>query len=224
MSETQDRLSQRIGHVFQRPELLRRALRHRSAGREHNERLEFLGDAVLNFVVGQALYDAFPDAREGELTRYRARLVSGATLAEVAREQGLGPHLELGSGELKSGGRDRASILADALEAVVGAVLLDGGFEAARQVILDLFGERIVAVSSASLKDPKTRLQEFLQARRLPLPDYEIVDVEGADHHRSFLVECRVPGAGNPVRARGSSRRKAEQAAALKALERMEHG
>lgn len=224
MSEPQDRLSQRIGHAFQRPELLRRALTHRSAGRENNERLEFLGDAVLNFVVGQALYDAYPDATEGELTRYRARLVSGATLAEMAREQGLGPHLELGPGELKSGGRDRGSILADALEAVVGAVLLDGGFDAARQVILDLFGERFVDVSSVSLKDPKTRLQEFLQARRLPLPDYEIVDVEGADHHRSYLVECRVHGRTDPVRARGSSRRKAEQAAALKALERMEHG
>lgn len=223
MSVPQDQLSQRIGHAFQRPDLLQRALTHRSVGPENNERLEFLGDAVLNFVVGQALYDAFPGATEGELTRYRARLVSGASLAEVAREHGLGDHLELGSGELKSGGRDRASILADALEAVVGAVLLDGGFDAARQVILQLFGSRITEVSSENLKDPKTRLQEFLQARRLALPSYEVLEVQGADHHQSFLVECRVPGAASPVRAKGASRRKAEQAAALKALERMEH-
>lgn len=209
-----------LEHVFADPALLRRALTHRSFGTPHYERLEFLGDAVLSFTVAEALFQARPHASEGDLTRLRARLVRDRTLAEIARELDLGRYLLLGSGEMKSGGYLRESILADALEALLGAVYLDAGIDAARRVVLGLLDSRIRDLPEADdLKDPKTRLQEYLQARGLPLPDYRLDDETGADHERIFTVACRVDGLDSPVRATARSMRKAEQAAARKVLE-----
>jgi len=209
-----------LGHEFCRTDLLRLALTHRSRGNPNNERLEFLGDAVLNMVVAELLFVARPDVPEGDLSRLRARIVRERTLAEVARQLDLGQHVLLGPGELKSGGFLRDSILADALEALIGAVFLDGGFDSARGLVERLMAERIAALPDAeSLKDPKTRLQELLQARSLKLPDYEVIDEHGADHDRSFTVLCRVEMLDAPVTATATSRRKAEQAAAKGALE-----
>lgn len=209
-----------LDHDFTDPALLVRALTHRSFGTPHYERLEFLGDAILNFTVAEAVYQARPRASEGDLTRLRSRLVRDRTLAEIARELDLGRHLLLGSGELKSGGHLRDSILADAVEAVIGAVYLDAGIEAARRVVNGLLAERIRDLPEAEdLKDPKTRLQEFLQARGLPLPDYQLDAESGADHERVFTVACRVDGLDTPITARARSMRRAEQAAARKVLE-----
>lgn len=211
-----------LGYRFRRPELLRLALTHRSRGARNNERLEFLGDAVINFVVADLLYHARPDASEGDLSRLRARLVREHTLAEIARELGLGDRLLLGPGELKSGGFLRESILSDALEAVIGAVFEDGGYEQARALVERLVAPRLESLPDAELlKDPKTRLQELLQGRGLALPEYEVVDERGADHDRQFTVACRVEALAEPVRATARSRRKAEQAAARMALERI---
>lgn len=210
----------RLDYRFNDPELLRQALTHRSFSRHNNERLEFLGDGVLNFVVADLLYTERPDDPEGDLSRLRARMVRGDTLAELAKELDLGTHLKLGEGELKSGGHRRRSILADAFEAVIGAIYLDGGFEAARRVLEALCLERIRALPSAeSLKDPKTRLQELLQARSLPLPEYELVSERGKDHAKQFLMRCRLPAELGAYEAEDRSRRKAEQAAAALALE-----
>lgn len=209
-----------LDHEFTDPALLVRALTHRSYGTPHYERLEFLGDAILNFTVAEAVYRVRPRASEGDLTRLRSRLVRDRTLAEIARELDLGRHLLLGSGELKSGGHLRDSILADAVEAVIGAVYLDAGIDAARRVVNGLLAERIRDLPDAEdLKDPKTRLQEFLQARGLPLPDYRLDAESGADHERVFTVACRVDGLDGPVTARARSLRRAEQAAARKVLE-----
>jgi len=209
-----------LGYEFRQSDLLRLALTHRSRGNPNNERLEFLGDAVLNMVVAGLLFVARPDVPEGDLSRLRARIVRERTLAEVARQLDLGQHVLLGPGELKSGGFLRDSILADALEALIGAVFLDGGFDSARGLVERLMAERIAALPDAeSLKDPKTRLQELLQARSLKLPDYEVIDEHGADHDRSFTVLCRVEMLDAPVTATATSRRKAEQAAAKGALE-----
>lgn len=209
-----------VGHEFARADLLRLALTHRSRGNPNNERLEFLGDAVLNMVVAELLFVARPDVPEGDLSRLRARIVRERTLAEVARQLDLGKHVLLGPGELKSGGFLRDSILADALEAVIGAVFLDGGFDAARELVERLMAERITALPDAeSLKDPKTRLQELLQGRSLKLPEYEVIDEHGADHDRSFTVICRIEILDAPITATATSRRKAEQAAAKGALE-----
>jgi ribonuclease-3 len=217
-------LADQLGYVFRDNARLEEALSHRSARGRSYERLEFLGDAVLNFVVAETLFERFPKAGEGQLTRLRARLVRRETLAEVAREIGLGAHLRLGGGELKSGGRDRESILADALEAVLAAVYQDGGVEACRAVIARLFDERIGAVSlSDNIKDPKTRLQEYLQAQQLPLPEYEVVEMAGAAHQRRFTVQCHVSALEREVVGRGPSRRKAEQEAAARALELLEN-
>jgi len=214
-----------LGHEFRQPDLLRLALTHRSRGTPNNERLEFLGDAVLNMVVAELLFIARPDIPEGDLSRLRARIVRERTLAEVARQLNLGDHVLLGSGELKSGGFLRDSILADALEAIIGAVFLDGGVESARKLVERLMAERIAALPDAeALKDPKTRLQELLQARALKLPEYEVIDEQGADHDRSFTVYCRVEALDTPVIATASSRRKAEQAAAKGALEAIADG
>lgn len=191
------------------------ALTHRSAARINNERLEFLGDAVLNLLVAEHLFRAFPEADEGDLSRLRARLVSSEPLADIAAELGVGEVLQLGSGELKTGGFRRRSILADALEAVCGAVYLDGGLEAARSVIAALFGPLIAALPSPhTLKDPKTRLQEYLQSRGLPLPLYQVERTEGEAHAQTFWVACEVPALGLRARGSGTSRRRAEQAAA----------
>lgn len=213
-----------LPYTFEDPGLLEQALTHRSRGNPHNERLEFLGDALLNFTIAALLYDERPRSAEGDLSRMRARLVRDRTLAEIARELNLGDHVLLGPGELKSGGYLRESILADALEAIFGAVLLDGGVDAARRVVESLLKPRLAALPAADmLKDPKTRLQELLQARGLALPDYTVVEERGADHLREFTVECGVELLEAPVRATASSRRKAEQAAARGVLERLEN-
>ena len=191
------------------------ALTHRSAPGRNNERLEFLGDAVLNLVVAEHLFRAFPDCTEGDLSRLRARVVSSEPLAEVAAALGLGDVLKLGSGELKTGGFRRKSILADALEAVCGALFLDGGLDAARRVIEVLFESRIASLPPPdALKDPKTRLQEYLQSRGHPLPRYTVERVEGEAHAQVFHVSCEVPGLQALAHGSGSSRRRAEQEAA----------
>jgi ribonuclease-3 len=205
--------------------LLEEALTHRSLGSRNYERLEFLGDAVLSFVVAEMLYREFDGASEGELSRYRASLVSGETLGEIGLALGIGDHLRLGEGELKSGGFRRASILADALEAVIGAVYLELGMASARQALERLLGSRLGSLpDAATLKDPKTRLQERLQGRGLGLPRYEVVDVRGEPHCQEFRVRCEVADLGLATEATGTSRRRAEQDAAGQLLERMEEG
>lgn len=219
MKDFSRKVGERIGYSFQQPELLQTALTHRSFGSPNNERLEFLGDAVLSVVVSEALFLKFPETDEGSMSRLRASLVNGETLAVIARRLQLGDFLSLGPGELKSGGFRRDSILAGALEAVIGAVYLEGGFEAARRSILAVFRDELEKVSLAGLaKDPKTQLQEYLQARRQPLPDYRVTAVEGRDHEQRFRVECQVAGLEAPVKGEGGSRRKAEQDAAAAAL------
>ena len=204
-------------------ELLALALTHRSCGQHNNERLEFLGDSTLNHVIARYLYDSFPDASEGELTRMRAALVKGDTLAGVARELDLGTWVRLGPGELKSGGSRRRSILADTLEAVIGAILLDAGFAVVQERVLTWFGDRSDALNPDNPpKDAKTRLQEYLQGRGLPLPQYSLVRVEGEDHRQEFHVECTVASLSLRTEGRGSSRRRAEQAAAAAAMESLD--
>jgi ribonuclease-3 len=218
----EDKLQSRIGYRFSDPDLLRRALTHRSAGTEHNERLEFLGDGALNFTIARWVFDAFPREREGILSRLRARMVCTETLAEVAEELALGDLVYLGSGERKAGGHRRESIMADAVEAIVGAVLLDGGVEAMQAVVHRLWTDRVAGLDPRSVnKDPKTRLQERLQARGQPLPAYQLVETAGADHDQRFFIECRV-AERSPVRGEGSSKRRAEQDAAQRMLERMD--
>jgi ribonuclease-3 len=204
-----------INYRFTDHQLLTGALTHRSVGANNNERLEFLGDSVLNLVISSRLYDLNPDAPEGDLSRMRARLVRGVTLSKIAASIELGKHLKLGEGEMKSGGFRRASILADALEALIGAIFLDGGFAACREEVLRLFDPLIEALPDIEeLKDAKTRLQEWLQARGKPLPVYDHFREEGADHAKRFHVQCKIPGESRTVDAVGDSRRKAEQAAA----------
>lgn len=216
------RLQRALGYHFKDDAILEQALTHRSVGKRNNERLEFLGDSIVNHVIAQALYQRFPTVREGSLSRMRASLVKGVTLAELARELELGKSLKLGSGERKSGGQRRDSILADTLEAVAGAILLDGGYEACRDCLLTWFDSRLQAMTEASDdRDPKTRLQEYLQGRGLPLPDYDLVKVVGDDHAREFDVVCRLIESGVETRGQGSSRRSAEQAAAESALEKL---
>jgi ribonuclease-3 len=209
-----------IGHRFSDPELLRRALTHRSHGPAHNERLEYLGDSVLNCAVALELYHKFPDLPEGELSRLRAHLVNQQSLAAVAQHFALGARLRLGEGELKSGGARRPSILADAVEAVVGAAFLDGGFPAAREVVRVLLGDALAAIDPAvSGKDPKTLLQEYLQGRGLALPQYSVVATRGEAHEQQFQVECVIPELGIRSVGEGASRRGAEQGAARQAYE-----
>jgi ribonuclease-3 len=219
------RLQRALGYEFSDPDLLGLALTHRSAGRRNNERLEFLGDSIVNHVIAEAIYQLFPDAREGDMSRMRSALVKGETLAEVARELQLGDYLELGAGERKSGGHRRASILADTLEALAGAILLDGGVDRCRQSVLAWFHSRLDQMTLEDAdKDPKTRLQEFLQGRRNPLPEYELLGVLGEDHNQQFHVACRLQKPAIVVEGAGSSRRKAEQAAARSALDRLASG
>lgn len=214
-----DKLVTRLGHDFNQLELLEQALTHRSAASTNNERLEFLGDAVLSFVISDELYHRFTSIDEGRLSRLRATLVKGETLAGIARELDLGDYLLLGSGEMKSGGFRRDSILADAFEATLGAIYLDGGINAARAFIQRLYSERLENLSPDTvLKDPKTRLQEHLQSRRMPLPDYQVVSVTGEAHKQWFKVSCTVEGLSAPTTAEARSRRKAEQQAAADAL------
>lgn len=213
-------LQHRLGHRFSRPALLQRALTHRSFGAEHNERLEFLGDAVLNLAVSALLYQRFAGSDEGDLTRVRAHLVREDSLHRTALAIGLPQLLHLSDGEARGGGALRPSILADALEAVIGAAFLDGGYDAALAVVRRLFGELIASTSLDSwAKDAKTELQEWLQARRLPVPAYRIVEARGQAHAQTFEVECSVAVLGLAERGEGRSRRAAEQQAAQRLLE-----
>jgi len=212
-----------LGYAFRDPSLLDSALTHRSAGGANNERLEYLGDAVLGLVIAEALYRRYPQASEGELSRLRANLVRKQTLSELARDLNLGELLRLGSGELKSGGYRRDSILADALEAIFGAVYLDGGFAASAALIQTLYAGHLEALPTKPLaiKDPKTQLQEYLQGRHLSLPEYEVISVHGEAHDQIFEIECQIAALAQTTRAQGSSRRRAEQQAAQQMLEQL---
>jgi ribonuclease-3 len=208
-------LANRLGHTFQSPALLQRALTHRSYSADHNERLEFLGDSVLGCVVAGHLYREYSRLSEGELSRLRSNLVREETLAVLAQQLELGQYLLLGEGERKSAGFNRPSILADCLEALIGAIYLDSGFAAAEQVVLRLYVPYLAGVDVNTLgKDSKTLLQEYLQGRRLPLPEYTVVAIQGEAHAQSFVVECSIPKLDIAVRGEGSSRRSAEQQAA----------
>lgn len=218
-SSSTSTLAKRLGYRFNDNAHLELALTHRSVGGHNNERIEFLGDSIVNFIIGEALFRRFPDAREGQLSRLRARLVKGETLADVALEFDLGQFLKLGSGEMKSGGNRRRSILADAMEAVIGAIYLDGGMDEVRRCVLEWFADRLNDTTlEDTLKDPKTRLQEFLQSRQKPLPRYEVVDVQGDAHDQVFTVEAHVELLDQPGVGTGSSRRNAEQQAADQVL------
>jgi ribonuclease-3 len=213
-------LEERLHYKFQSGELLQQAVTHRSHGIVHNERLEFLGDSVLNCVVAQLLFLKYARLDEGDLSRLRANLVKQQSLSEIAERMGLSDFLRLGEGEMKSGGFRRPSILADTMEAVFGAVFVDGGFEGAREVISRLFEPVLKVVDPKTLgKDSKTLLQEYLQAKRLPLPVYTVVETRGAAHNQEFEVECSIPKLDVGVRGNGRSRRGAEQSAAKLALE-----
>ncbi len=213
-------LMERLGCSFSDPALLVRALTHRSHGPDNNERLEYLGDAVLNFVIADMLFARFPSAPEGELSRYRASLVSGEALGAIAASSGLGAHLRLGDGELKSGGHRRTTILADALEALFGALYLDRGLDAVRDAAARLYRDALGALpAAAALKDAKTRLQEWLQGRGYPLPAYTVLEVSGEPHDQRFRVRCDVAELALSAVADGSSRRRAEQEAAQRILE-----
>ncbi len=219
-SITRQRLRQRLGHQFVDETLLDLALTHRSCGGLNNERLEFLGDSILNFIVGESLFERFPEAREGQLSRLRAQMVKGETLAHIARELDLGPCLNLGEGEMKSGGFRRDSILADAVEAIIGAIYLDAGMSAARERTLGWYRERLDALKlDTHRKDPKTELQEYLQARRQALPEYRVAEVEGEAHAQQFTIECHCALLPEPTVATAGSRRVAEKKAAADALD-----
>lgn len=220
-SARQERLQAALGYTFEDPVLLDRALTHKSFAKSHNERLEFLGDAVLGYVVADRLFQLQPHVHEDSLSLLRASLVRKETLAEVAREVGLGEYVRLGVGERRSGGHRRASILADALEAVIGAVNLDGGIEAARALILRLLEPRMHALDLELLKDPKTRLQELLQGASVALPEYTIESTTGSAHSRTFTVSCRIADLDLSVTGSGRSRRAAEKRAAEHMLERV---
>jgi len=221
---SRDRLQAALGYQFADSGLLTQALTHRSFGTPHNERLEFIGDSVLNCVVARALFDRFPELDEGTLSRLRAGLVKQDALHAQAVGLALGELLRLGEGELRSGGHRRPSILADALEAVFGAIFLDAGFDAASGVIDRLYATSIAAIDPRTAgKDPKTALQEWLQARRHPLPHYEMAQVRGEAHAQEFEVSCRIPALMLETKGRGASRRAAEQQAARAALDRIEN-
>jgi len=213
------KLSQRIGYVFQDESLIQLALTHRSKGNTNNERLEFLGDSIVNFTIAEALYRKFPQAKEGKLSRLRADMVRGTTLAEIARDFDLGEFLLLGSGELKSGGYNRESILADVVEAIIGAIYLDTGMDSVQERILSWYKSRLDNLSEdAVVKDAKTRLQEHLQKSQNRLPKYDVVEISGQAHDQKFKVSCRVEKLPEVTMGIGSSRRFAEQSAAEKAL------
>ena len=220
MNDAENWCEKALNYQFSDSDLLTRALTHRSASLDNNERLEFLGDAVLDLVISRELYDGKPTVREGGLSRYRAELVRKESLVKLAGKAGLAPYIILGSGEQRSGGRQRDSVLANALEAMFGAILLDGGFDAANRAILDLFRDRLTTLpEEEELKDAKTRLQEYLQARNSPPPDYELLGVTGAAHAQTFEVACRIIESGIETTGKGSSRRRAEQVAATVALD-----
>ncbi|MBA3536300.1 MAG: ribonuclease III [Tatlockia sp.] len=219
------RLCRRLDYEFKNLNLLKQALTHCSAGSENNERFEFLGDSILSFIISNALFAQFTEQSEGQLSRLRAFLVKGEMLAEIAAEIELGDYLYLGQGELKSGGFRRASILADALEAVIAAVFLDGGIEESQKLILKLYNLRLADKGlNDNLKDAKTLLQEYLQAKKKPLPDYRLSKVEGEEHDQIFHVSCTVTGIKESTIGFGPNRRKAEQHAAIQLLQRLRSG
>ena len=216
-------LKKTLDFEFADARLFELALTHRSAPGDNNERLEFLGDAILDFVVSEAVFRSHPMASEGDLSRLRASLVNDKSLASIARDLGLGEYVHMGSGEKKSGGHRRGSILADALEAIFGAVYLDAGFDAARAVIERAFGDRLQEFPDPeSLQDPKTRLQEWMQARKMGLPSYDLVRQSGEAHRRVFEVQCAADG--STTKGSATTRRGAEQAAALKMLDKLRDG
>lgn len=211
---------QKLSYTFKDTQFLSQALTHRSAAKQHNERLEFLGDAVLGLVIAQRMYEKFPNLPEGKLTRLRSNLVKGETLAAIGRELNLGEYLQLGPGEMKSGGRRRDSILADAVEAILGAIYIDSGLTDVSKTIDKLFAKRIEALDpNVQIKDNKTQLQEILQSRQLALPKYKVIDVKGEDHAQTFTVQCEVAAFDNCKIGIGRSRRIAEQEAAKLMLE-----
>lgn len=220
MTKNPDVLSKRLGLRFNDPQLFISALTHRSVGAINNERLEFLGDSILGFVIANQLYDAFPSAPEGVLSRLRASLVNQTSLAELARKHHLGEYLLLGSGELKSGGFRRDSILSDALEAIIGALFIDQGMDACQDWVVLLFQEKLQALSLDNWKkDPKTQLQELMQSKKNDLPEYTLISMSGLGHEQTFKVKCTVPLSDHFFIGTGVSRKKAEQAAAEKMLE-----
>jgi len=215
-------LSSRIDYTFSDEKLLALACTHRSAAVEHNERLEFLGDSILGFLVAEILYKRFPYASEGQLTRFRSKLVRRQTLAELARELELGQYMILGGGEIKSGGENRDSTLSNAFEAIIGAIYLDGGLDACHHSVVHIFGSRFDIVLEEDIgKDPKTRLQELVQGMHLPLPEYRVLKATGVDHQHWFTVECKVTLLPETTEGSGRSRRMAEQDAAHQALKRI---
>lgn len=210
---------QRIDYQFVEKKLLKRALTHRSFGTPNNERLEFLGDSILGAIIGHYLFEAYPKAAEGQLTRLRSSLVRGDTLAEVARELEIGELLIMGEGELKSGGRDRDSLLADAVESIIGAVYLEAGFAVCQRFVLRCYQSRLAAiVIDKPLKDPKTELQEMLQAKGKALPEYTIIDTEGKSHNQLITVSCVIAGVSEPFVATAKNRKQAEKLAAASAI------
>jgi len=214
------RLCKAMDYQFENPDVLEEALTHRSKSGKNNERLEYLGDSILGFLIAKRLFNLFPEATEGELSRSRSKLVKGDTLAKLAKTLNLGDYLLLGPGELKSGGYRRNSTLADAFEAVIGAIYLDGGMSCADDFVGRQFAELLENISlDDTLKDPKTQLQEYLQARKQALPEYSVVATSGSDHAQIFRVQCVVVGLPSPTIGEGTSRRKAEQAAARRALD-----
>lgn len=215
-------LCRQLGHDFSTPALLQQALTHRSYASRNNERLEFLGDSILNCAIAAKLFDDYPRLAEGDLSRARASLVREQTLADIAARLKLGDYIQLGEGELKSGGFRRPSILADALEAIIGAIYLDAGFEPTKQVILALYEPLLQAMDPKKLdKDPKTRLQEYLQGHKASLPVYEVINVSGEAHDQEFEVDCVIPEFEVRTRGVGHSRRRAEQNAAVAAYEQV---
>lgn len=222
MQDNLKRLCRRLNYTFQTPAYLKQALTHCSAGNKNNERLEFLGDSILSFVIANALYELFPEESEGQLSRLRASLVKGDMLAEIALELELGDYLVLGQGELKSGGFRRASILADALEAIFAAIFLDNGLPACKDVIIQLYSTRLQDKNlNNNLKDAKTKLQEYLQAGKFELPIYTLVKVEGDEHDQVFYIECKTLDLNISTQGHGGNRRKAEQHAASLLLEKI---
>lgn len=218
-----ERLQHVLGYTYKNTDLLQQALTHRSAHYKHNERLEFLGDSVLGFIISDALYKQFPEVPEGDLSRMRATLVKGLTLAEIAREFELSENLILGPGELKSGGFRRDSILADTVEALIGAMYLDSDMETTRERVLAWYAKRLEAIKpGVGQKDAKTQLQEWLQGRKLELPQYQVIEVKGEAHNQEFTIHCVITGLEAPVMGKGTSRRKAEQKAAEQALQQLE--
>jgi len=217
-----DRLERKLGYTFKDRSLLELALTHRSYKGKNNERLEYLGDAILGYVIAEQLYVRFPDAKEGQLSRLRARLVKGVTLAEIAREFGLGDYLRLGPGELKSGGFRRDSILADAVESIIGAAYLDSGHDVTKVMVLAWYEARLAAPTLENTeKDPKTQLQELLQAKKSALPVYDVIRTEGEAHEQTFYIRCSIESEGLVIETNGPSRRHAEQDAARQAMKQL---